>query len=104
MRAITEGAPLMANVKVCDGNWNGVKGQYFTWVNDDDENDAIISQAGSNPWPFTTPSSKPYTLTVPMKTTSPGTLDCQLIDQPDTYYYDSNPCDTLGNPKTVIIT
>ena len=94
----------MANVKVCDGQWNGVKNQSFTWTNDDSKSDAIISQDGSNTWPFTTPTSPPYTLTVPKKTTGPGTLACALISTAGTYSYNSNPCSMLGNPKTVIIT
>ena len=94
----------MANVKVCSGTWNGVKHATFTWTNDDSKNDVIISQDRSSPWPFTTPTAPPYSLTVPKKSSGPGRLDCQLINSTGTYYYNSSPCDTLGNPKTVIIT
>jgi len=94
----------MANVKACAGQWNGVKKQSFTWTNDDTLNDVIISQDGTTTWPFTTPTSPPYTLTVPKKTTSPGTLGCELINSSGRYTYNSNPCTMLGNPKTVIIT
>jgi hypothetical protein len=95
----------MANVKVCEGQWNGVKNESFTWTNDDTTNDAIISQDGTTTWPFTTPTVSPYTLTVPKKTTSPGKLPCQLKDlAPGSYTYNSGPCPTEGNPKTVIIT
>ena len=93
----------MANVKVCKGNWHGVKNENFTWVNDDQNNDVTISQNGSATWPFTTPTSPPYQLTVPKKTTGPGTLACQLINSSGTFTYNSGPCTMLGNPKTVII-
>ena len=93
----------MANVKVCAGQWNGVKNESFTWINDDTQNDVFISQDGTKTWPFTTPTSPPYTLTVPKKVTSPGTLACQLIGTANTYSYNSGPCTTRGNPKTVII-
>lgn len=91
----------MANVKVCDGQWNGVKNGRFTWTNDDPTNDVIISQDGTNTWPFNTTS---HSLTVPKKSGGPGTLPCQLISTPGTYTYNSVPCPILGNPKTVIIT
>ena len=93
----------MANVKACGGNWNGVQDESFTWTNDDTTNAVVISQDGNNTWPFTTPTVLPFTLTVPRKTTSPGTLACQLISTPSTYPYNSAPCPTEGNPKTVII-
>jgi hypothetical protein len=94
----------MANVKVCKENWNGVQHASFTWTNDDPQNDVIISQDGTNTWPFTTPTMPPYQLTVPKKSNGPGTLNCQLINATGTYTYNSDPCVTLGNPKTVIIT
>ena len=94
----------MANVKVCHGNWNGVKNERFTWINDDPTNDVIISQNGTSTWPFTTPTVSPFSLTVPKKSNRPGTLACQLISTAGTYTYNSGPCPTRGNPKTVIIT
>jgi hypothetical protein len=95
----------MANVKVCDGKWNGVKNESFTWTNHDTTSAVVISQDGNTTWPFTTPTVSPYTLTVARKTTSPGTLPCQLKDlAPGSYTYNSAPCPTRGNPKTVIIT
>ncbi len=94
----------MANVKVCKDNWDGVQHENFTWTNDDTLNDVVISQNGTSTWPFTTPTAPPYTLTVPKKSGSPGTLACQLINSSGTFTYNAGPCTTLGNPKTVIIT
>lgn len=92
----------MANVKVCAGQWNGVKNESFTWINDFDV-DVVISQDGNSTWPFTTPATKPFSLTVPKKSDG-GKLPCQLKDlPPNNYTYDSGPCPTKVNPKTVII-
>jgi hypothetical protein len=70
----------MAEVLVCNSNWNGVK---------------TFTQNGTNPWPFTL--SSPFTVNAGSK------LDCGLIGQAGTYTYNSGPCPSAGNPKTVII-
>jgi hypothetical protein len=93
----------MANVKVCEDQWNGVKKEKFTWINDIDE-DVLICQDGTSTWPFTTPTAPPYCLTVPKKSVG-GKLPCQLKDLPPKHYtYNAGPCPSKGNPKTVIIT
>jgi hypothetical protein len=92
----------MANVKVCQDQWNGVKKEKFTWTNESDE-DVIISQNGTATWPFTTPANPPYSLKV-LKKSEGGTLPCELKDlTPGPYTYNSGPCLTKGNPKTVIL-
>jgi hypothetical protein len=85
----------MAEVLVCNSNWNGVKNETFKWHNPDRSNNVTFTQNGTNPWPFTL--SSPFTVNAGSK------LDCGLIGQAGTYTYNSGPCPSAGNPKTVII-
>lgn len=84
----------MATIPVCKDNWNGVKSENFTW-NNNTGNTVTISQNGNATWPFV-PASP---ITIPPNTTQA----CQLINSTGTFTYNANPCDTLGNPKNVII-
>jgi hypothetical protein len=85
----------MADVLVCKDNWSGVKKENFNWHNPG-QTDVTISKYLNSPWPFTLPSPIPVKAGVK--------LACGLIDQANTFYYDSGPCPAKGNPKTVIIT
>ena len=85
----------MPDIKVCTANWTAVHGSTFKWHNVSQQDAASVTQITGSNWPFTSPS--PINL-------NPGEkLDCGLIQAPGTYQYNSNPCSTLGNPKTVII-
>ena len=84
----------MAEVGVCKDNWNGVKNEQFTW-NNSTGNNVTFTQDGNNPWPFTLASG--FTVNAHSK------LDCGLVGVAGRYCYNSNPCPSLGNPKTVVI-
>lgn len=86
----------MADVLVCKSNWNGVKSESFNWHNTDQTSTVEITQDGTSAWPFGSPS--------PISVGPSSKVACTLTDTPGTYTYLSNPCSTLGNPKTVIIT
>jgi hypothetical protein len=90
----------MADIHVCsNSSWSAARSSPFTWVNGNTSVEVSITQDGNNPWPFT--SGPP--LTVTKKSSFGGTLPCQLISTPGTYFYSSSPCIQKGNPKTVII-
>lgn len=84
----------MAEVGVCKDNWNGVKNEQFTWNNSTGQN-VTFTQDGNNTWPFTLQPG----FTVPAK----SKLNCGLIGVANTYQYNSGPCTSEGNPKTVVI-
>jgi hypothetical protein len=84
----------MADVLVCKDNWNGVKDESFNWHNN--TGTAVsITQNGNATWPFTSAS--------PINVPANSRVACGLIGTSGTYTYDSGPCTTLGNPKTIII-
>jgi hypothetical protein len=86
---------------VCAPQWLAHKKDEFTWVNSLPDS-VIISQDGSNRWPFTLPS--PIDVAGQRSDGRPGRTDCGILDGlqgPFTYnVYD---CPNKGNPKTVII-
>jgi hypothetical protein len=83
----------MQGIPVCTDEWNGKRKETFEWI-PDPKNDVTITQVGSS-WPFTLPSG--FTVYAGQK------LQCGLVDKPNRYNYAANPCKTLGNPKTVVI-
>ncbi len=88
---------------VCsDDPWNVNKKDEFTWVNGMTD-PVVISQDGTNEWPFTLPS--PIDVAGRRSNHQPGRTDCGILDGlQGNYTYNVNTCPTRGNPRTVIIT
>jgi hypothetical protein len=86
----------MADVLVCNSNWNGTKHGSFNWHNNTSV-DVTITQIPNTTWPFTIASPIPV---------AAGTkVACGLIDTPGTYPYQAVGCvDTRATTaKNVII-
>jgi hypothetical protein len=86
---------------VCsDDPWNVNKKDEFTWVNGMTD-PVVISQDGTNEWPFTLPS--PIDVAGRRSNHQPGRTDCGILDGlQGPYTFNVYTCHR-GNPKTVII-
>jgi hypothetical protein len=84
----------MREIPVCTDSWNGKHGEVFIWHNPDSTTEVTISEVAS-PWPFTLPS--------PIQIPAGAKRQCGLGSTPGRCHYNSSPCTTKGNPKTVII-
>ncbi len=85
-------------VNICD-DWNGSQGNKVTFINNTDA-DCIISQDGTNPWPFNDGPPIPLTGSIPPGGTAVTHLKNPLGNGNYTYQVD---CCEDEIPKTVTV-
>ena len=92
-------AENLLNVDVCaTTNWSQPASAYFTFVNATGAPVTVSQNGSNNPFPFVVPGGA-TSFSVPV-----GQFAARLISKPNTYTYNTGPCPTEGNPKTVVIT